>query len=258
MKKYFIAVIAIVSALSLAGCKKEEPVAEVQEEVTEVSEVAEEPVPEEEISVEGQIQPVDLAPLQEDEFYELDIEVFAESLKIQEPNFRSLLSIDADKELTLEDWQEIKNLVFYSKYGETVYAYLSRTGKGPKIEEEPAMDPDTEQALNDFFGGYEVISPTREYIDSLSAKEFFEWVCYVYKRNNNGQMPVVVPEPEDFWYELGTIEAIDYWQYMPEEWDDATRERFGEEEVVTKKGCEPGAAFREKIIQSFIDLGIFD
>ena len=182
MKKRIVA-IAIMGATLVSlftGCGSKAP--------------AEEPATEEEVVVEApeaKEYDVDFRTITEEEYYNLPIDVFAEAIQEQLPDWRDKFAVSQDLEMTEDRWRDLKELMFYSLFGYDLATYINRNGIGesgyPTAEVEELLDSeelDEEEQLRLY------VFFTEEFLDSMTDEEFFEWEDKWYEYTHNKEPEV--------------------------------------------------------------------
>lgn len=213
MRKYIIVLTAFVLSCGIfTGCKK----AEVKEDV----EAQNEPVvvediepPEEEIEVSREEDGLKLSSLSMEEYYLLDMETFKEALENEIPDFRSILGVEDDREFTDDEWVMVKDLIFYTIYGKTMSAFLRESGLN--AGEATIVEVDEYDDMSDEYYGFKVRGFTKEYLDELSAKDFYHWFCAWDASMSNGEWSYVSNYRDiEFPYNM---RAYDLWDYFTPE-----------------------------------------
>ncbi len=167
MKKRIVA-IAIIGATLVSlftGCGSKAP--------------AEEPATEEEVAVEApeaKEYDVDFRTITEEEYYNLPVDVFAEAVQEQLPDWRDKFAVSEDLEMTEDRWKDLKELMFYSLFGYDLATYINRNetseseypaAEVEEILESEELSEEEQLRLYVFF--------TEEFLDSMTDEEFFEW-----------------------------------------------------------------------------------
>ncbi len=184
MKKRIVA-IAIMGATLVSlftGCGSKAP--------------AEEPATEEEVAVEApeaKEYDVDFRTITEEEYYNLPIDVFAEAIQEQLPDWRDKFAVSQDLEMTEDRWRDLKELMFYSLFGYDLATYINRSGIGeseyPAAEVEEFLDSeelDEEEQLRLY------VFFTEEFLDSMTDEEFFEWKDKWYEYTYNKKPEIIM------------------------------------------------------------------
>ncbi len=168
MKKFAAFVLAgAMAALTFAGCgKTEEP-------------VAEEPVMEEEIATtataqEDLVEGPDLRTITEEEFYNLPVAQLAAAVESQIPDYRDKFSISEDTEMTDETWEALRPLLFYSLFGKDIARYEKEAGI--TTAEVTVEEDENSEYLVGHYTENELVWFDREYLESLTDEEFFDWM----------------------------------------------------------------------------------
>ena len=181
-KTVSILLIGIMSASILVGCSnKKEPIAETneREEVVVDDVSAEEPVMEEEITEtataqEDLVEGPDLRTITEEEFYNLPVAQLAAAVESQIPDYRDKFSISEDMEMTDDAWEALRPLLFYSLFGKDIVRYEREAGittADVTVEE----DENSEYLIGHYTEN-ELVWFDREYLESLTDEEFFDWL----------------------------------------------------------------------------------
>ena len=168
MKKFAAFVLAgAMAALTFAGCgKAEEP-------------VAEEPVMEEEIvetatAQEDLVEGPDLRTITEEELYNLPVAQLAAAVESQIPNYRDKFSISEDMEMTDDAWEALRPLLFYSLFGKDIVRYEKEAGI--TTAEVTVEEDENSEYLVGHYTENELVWFDREYLESLTDEEFFDWL----------------------------------------------------------------------------------
>ena len=177
---------------------------------------AEEPVTEEEVVVEApeaKEYDVDFRTITEEEYYNLPIDVFAEAIQEQLPDWRDKFAVSEDLEMTEDRWRDLKELMFYSLFGYDLATYINRNGisesEYPTAEVEEflgseELDEEEQLRLYVFF--------TEEFLDSMTDEEFFEWKAEWYKYTYNKEPEIVrvsyYEDPYDEDSKITVVEGI--------------------------------------------------
>lgn len=176
MKKVNILLGILVLILCFAGCgKKEEPVPEVTPE----------PVYNEEIVIkdsEGK-DIVDITTLSKDEFVALSWEQVRDFTEVCLPNYRTTYKIAADYEMQESDWVRIKEMMFWQLFGQ-IYEEYVQMGE---------VYDDVEIEIEEFGTDWIYVTPTEEYLRSLTQEEFGEYLNNFYAYHN---MEIKETDPE--------------------------------------------------------------
>lgn len=141
--------------LSFGGCTREEVV--VEPDTSESIEIV----------IESSIKsPLDMT---KEELLALTPAEIQEMVETYLPNYRETYGIDADREMSDADWLELRDFIYYQIYGEIAPSDAEAgagSGSASLDEENPEnVDPN-----------WIYYAPTAEYINSLSTKEFGQYL----------------------------------------------------------------------------------
>ena len=167
MKKFAAFVLAgAMAALTFAGCgKAEEPVTEepvMEEEITETA-----------TSQEDLVEGPDLRTITEEELYNLPVAQLAAAVESQVPDYRDKFSISEDMEMTDEAWEALRPLLFYSLFGKDIARYEKEAGI--TTAEVTVEEDENSEYLVGHYTENELVWFDREYLESLTNEEFFDW-----------------------------------------------------------------------------------
>lgn len=124
MRKKLISMLLILVCALFAGCGKEK---EVEPEATEVVE---------EISVVKDASIPNIIELSRTEILAMSATEVKASVEEYLPNYRATYKIDADREMTDEDWLQLRNIICIQLYGSLL------DGEPSEVEADFSDDPD--------------------------------------------------------------------------------------------------------------------
>lgn len=180
MKRVLIA--ALFATLLVAGCGESEPTYE-QREVISVS-----------INTNAK-NPMEYTP---EEFRELSLEEIKEMIETYLPNYKNVYGIEASREMTDEDWFQLKDLMYFQLYGDVLYSYDDALSDG--------IDFTKPFEIVGVDGGYLdpdwiYYAPCEQYIDTLNNFEFGKYM--------NGFMAYTNQNAEGVDYTTLEVEMLD-------------------------------------------------
>lgn len=168
--------ICIATIFCLVGCNQEEevPVEPTTEEVVE-----------EEITIKDSEEKdvIDITSLTKDEFVALTWEQVRDFTEIYLPNYRTIYGISEERVMEQTDWENLKEIMFWQLFGQT-YSEYTRVGN---------VYSDIEIEEETFGADWIYVTPTREYLDSLTKEDFGVYIDNFYAYH---EIIIVQPDPE--------------------------------------------------------------
>lgn len=154
---------------------------------------------------------VDITTLTKDEFVALTWEQIRDFTETRLPNYKEIYKIDEDRVMEEADWLYLKELMFWQLFDQ-VYADYVRVGD---------VYNDVEIEIDEFGADWIYVTPTKEYLNSLTQSEFG-----IYLNNFYAFHEMTIMEKDE---ETGTEKAFDFEPLMvsfSEEEFQTVREQF--------------------------------
>ncbi len=157
------ALLLLIGTALLAGCGKAEEVLEPIEEVINSEEA---------LGEDASGVPL-LTDLTMQTLYDMPEGDFRKLVEVRLPNYRSVYKIDDDRELTDADWAEIRSFFGYQLFGKEYIRY-EHTRK--RTTDSAAHEAAKITASSDYGEDAIYLTPTLEYIQSMSTEEYAEYL----------------------------------------------------------------------------------